>query len=105
MQHQQRMFPRWQQSTIAGFKRLLQWPGLHPTPIDKKRHVLPAILSKGAIADITMQSKSMLRTLIGIYRYRIEHFSQGKMIEFSESSGEIPGTTCLQGHMFLNGQI
>src|SRR5258706_14199489 len=105
MQHQQWMLSLWQQSTIANFKRLLQGPGLHPASIDKERHVLATILGQCAIANIAMQSKSILGTLTGIYRYRIEHFRKGQVIEFRASGGQISRAAGLQSHVFFNRQI
>src|SRR5258707_1661100 len=99
------MFPLWQQSTIASFKRLLQRPGMHPVSIDKERHVLATILGQRAIANIAMQSKSKLGTFTGIYLYRIEHFRKGQVIEFRESGGKISRAAGLQGHVFFNRQI
>src|SRR5712692_2765814 len=101
MQHQQGVFPLWQQSPIASLERLLQWSRLHPTPVDKERHMLSIVLSQGAIADVAMQCSVAFHT----YRYRIEHLGQGKVIEFCKCRSQVARSTCLQNDLIFNGKM
>src|SRR2546429_2627267 len=85
IEHEQRVFPFGQQAAIASFKRILEWAGLHPAPINKEHHVLPATLRQGPVTYIAMQDIPFSN----IHRYRVQHLSQGQMIEFRQGSSKI----------------